>query len=97
MHGGYRASAGRPKGSKAARMPTPATTTEASVSPLPYLLSVMNDPAEPVEVRIRAAGLALPFLHAKPAPIGAKAAGEAAAMDAEAGSVWERLRARHES
>ena len=93
MRGGYRAGAGRPRGSKTARLPAPATSEAeaAGLSPLAYLLSVMNDAAEPVETRMRAAGLALPYCHAKPAPIGAKAAREAEAMDAERGTTWEEL------
>ena len=92
MRGGYRAGAGRPKGSKTARLPASTTSTEAAgLSPLAYLLSVMNDAAEPVETRMRAAGLALPYCHAKPAPIGAKAAREAKAMDAERGTSWDDL------
>ena len=88
--GGFRPGAGRPRGSKTARLPA-STTSEAGASPLAYLLSVMNDAAEPVETRMRAAGLALPYCHAKPAPIGAKAAREAEAMDAERGTSWDDL------
>lgn len=91
MRGGYRAGAGRPKGSKTARLPASTTSEAAGLSPLAYLLSVMNDAAEPVETRMRAAGLALPYCHAKPAPIGAKAAREAEAMDAERGTSWDDL------
>ena len=91
MRGGYRAGAGRPKGSRTARLPASTTSEAAGLSPLAYLLSVMNDAAEPVETRMRAAGLALPYCHAKPAPIGAKAAREAEAMDAERGTTWEEL------
>lgn len=90
MRGGFRAGAGRPRGSRTVKIPT--TTSEAAgLSPLAYLLSVMNDAAEPVETRMRAAGLALPYCHAKPAPIGAKAAREAEAMDAERGTSWDDL------
>lgn len=90
MRGGYRAGAGRPKGSKTARM-TATTTSEAGASPLDFPLSVMRDDAQPVETRMRAAALVLPFLHAKPAPIGAKAAREAEAETAERGTTWEQL------
>jgi len=93
MRGGYRAGAGRPRGSKTARLPTSATTEPPAgdPSPLDFLLSVMNDPAQPVEVRMRAAGLALPYCHAKPAPMSAKAAREAEARAAEIGTPWEEL------
>ena len=91
MRGGYRAGAGRPRGSKTARLPAPAITEAGDLSPLDFLLAVMNDPAEPTEVRLRAAGMALPFVHAKPAPPTAKAKRQAEAMDAERGTSWDDL------
>jgi hypothetical protein len=93
MRGGFRPGAGRPKGAKTARLPTFATAEAqgGQMSPLDYLLSVMNDAAQPVEVRMRAAGLALPYYHARPAPISAKAAKEIAARRAEVGTPWEEL------
>ena len=90
MRGGFRPGAGRPRGAKTARLPASATS-EAGASPLDFLLGVMRDDAQPVETRMRAAALVLPFLHAKPAPIGAKAAREAEAMDAERGTSWDDL------
>ncbi|MFN6953777.1 MAG: hypothetical protein ACK4PG_03165 [Acetobacteraceae bacterium] len=87
--GGFRPGSGRPKGSKTARLPRPGTTA-AGASPLAYLLAVMRDEAQPVEVRMRAAGLALPYCHAKPAA-GAKAQREAEALTAVRGTDWERL------
>ena len=67
------------------------------MTPLEYLSRVLNDPSADDARRDRAAIAMLAYCHAKPPPIGAKAAREAAAMDAEAGSVWERLLSRHES
>ena len=90
MRGGYRAGAGRPRGAKTARLPASATS-EAGASPLDFLLAVMRDDAQPVETRMRAAALVLPFLHSKMAPLGAKAAREAEAEDAERGTSWEEL------
>lgn len=86
--GGYKPGAGRPKGSRTARLPTPSAP---SASPLEFLLAVMRDETQPVEVRMRAAGLALPYCHAKPAAMGTKAAREAHALTAHAGTEWEHL------
>lgn len=91
MRGGFRAGAGRPKGSKTARLPAPPTTEAGEMNPLSYLLTVMNDPTEPTEVRMRAAGMALPFVHTKPPPPTAKDKRQAMAETAEAGTDWESL------
>jgi hypothetical protein len=74
-------------------LPTFATAEPpaAELLPLDFLLSVMNDATQPVEVRMRAAGLALPYCHAKPAPMSAKAAREVEARAAEVGTPWEEL------
>lgn len=94
--GGFRAGAGRPRGSRTVKMPT--TSTEAAgMTPRDYLLRVLNDPSADEARRDRAAIALLPYTVPKPAPLGAKAQREADAMDAEAGTVWERLLARHES
>ncbi len=87
--GGYRPGAGRPIGSKSARMPD-AGTVEGD-TPLSFLLALMNDEAQPAEVRLRAAGLALPFMHAKPAAPTKREEVARRAATAEAGSDWERL------
>lgn len=89
--GGYRPGSGRPKGSRTARLPAAATTEAGELNPLSYLLSVMRDKAQPVETRLRAAGMALPYTAQKPAQSTAKERREAEAMDAERGTSWERL------
>jgi len=86
--GGYRPGAGRPKGSKTARMPDAAVEGE---TPLAFLLALMTDEAQPVEVRMRAAGLALPFMHAKPAAPTKREEVTRLAEDAERGTEWEGL------
>jgi hypothetical protein len=87
--GGYRPGAGRPKGSKTARMPEAGTV--AGDAPLSFLLALMNDEAQPAEVRLRAAGLALPYCHAKPAAPTKREEAARRAATAEAGSDWEAL------
>jgi hypothetical protein len=87
--GGFRPNAGRPKGSKTARLPE-AGAVEGE-TPLAFLLTLMNDEAQPVEVRMRAAGLALPFMHAKPAAPTKRDEAARRAATAEAGSEWDRL------
>ena len=93
MRGGFRPGAGRPKGSKTARLPAPATTeAEAGgLSPLAYLLAVVADEGQPVEVRLRAAAVAAPYVHPKAEPPTAKARREEAAETAEQGTDWESL------
>ena len=85
--GGYRPGAGRPKG--AVKLPAPQGSTgpdAARLDPLAYLLAVMNDEGQPVEVRLRAAGMALPYTAARPAPAKRKPAPEAAG-----GNGWDHL------
>ncbi len=91
--GGYRPGAGRPPGARTVKMPAPGRTgAEAGrATPLSYLLGVMNDTAEPTEVRMRAAGMALPFVHPKPALPTAKDKRMAEAADADRGTNWESL------
>jgi hypothetical protein len=74
-------------------LPTFATAEAqaGALLPLDYLLSVMSDPGQPVEVRMRAAGLALPYCHAKPPPMSAKDAREAEARTAHLKTEWEEL------
>ena len=80
--GGYRPNAGRPKGSKGvkkkpakkrAKKKTPpvpadiAAEAEAlNLTPLEYLLQVMNDPDAKDERRDRSAAVAAPFVHTRP-------------------------------
>ena len=87
--GGYRPGAGRPIGSKTARMPEAGPVD--GETPLAFLLELMTDEAQPVEVRMRAAGLALPYCHAKPAAPTKREEVARRAATAEAGSDWERL------
>ena len=91
--GGFRPGSGRPRGSKTARLPTP-TTTEAEaggLSPLGFLLAVVADEGQPVEVRLRAAAVAAPYVHPKAEAPSAKARREEAAETAEKGTDWESL------
>jgi len=46
--------------------------TEGQVTPLSWLLSVVNDPAADPRRRDRAAAALLPFCHARPTPVGKK-------------------------
>ena len=58
-------------------MPAPRST--ADLSPVDYLLSVMNDPQAPARLRIKAARVAVLYVHAK---VGQAALDEAAVDDA---------------
>jgi len=80
--GGYRPNAGRPKGSKGVKKkagkkpakkntpPVPAdiaAEAEAlNLTPLEYLLKVMNDPLADKTRRDRSAAVAAPFVHTRP-------------------------------
>jgi hypothetical protein len=74
-------------------LPTFATTEAqaGALLPLDYLLALLNDATQPVEVRMRAAGLALPYCHARPAPMSAKVAREIEAKTAHLRTEWEEL------
>lgn len=71
--GGYRPGAGRPK--KSGGTPTKAQVVseakreakKADMSPLEYMLSVMNDPEAEKERRDRMAQAAAPYVHSKAA------------------------------
>jgi len=82
--GGWRpGSGGQPK---ALRQKTiDKVVTEAGISPLEYLLSLVADDQQPMEVRMRAAGMALPYCHGKKGdePAQPKSAPVAAAEVAE--------------
>jgi hypothetical protein len=69
----------------------PEAGTVDGETPLAFLLALMTDEAQPVEVRMRAAGLALPYCHAKPAAPTKREAAARRAATAEAGSEWDRL------
>lgn len=93
--GGYRPGAGRPKGGgkKAAAAPVAATpgvprdiAEEAAaegLSPLDYMLKVMNDANAEDARRDRMAIAAAPFVHGKPGEGGKKEQRQAAALEAE--------------
>ncbi len=96
--GGYRPGAGRPKGSRAPRetqaVPPDikAAARKARLSPLDYMLAVMNDEMAEHERRDRMAIAAAPYVHARKtdAP-GKKEEAETAARTAERGTNWETL------
>ncbi len=65
--GGYRPGAGRPKGSKA-KSKTAIIKGDAysgCLTPLEFLLKVMRDDALDIDIRVRAASLALPYCHTR--------------------------------
>lgn len=71
--GGFRAGAGRPKGAKAPKakpisVPKDVKTAarKSGMTPLDYMLTVMNDEGAESERRDRMAIAAAPFVHEKP-------------------------------
>jgi hypothetical protein len=50
-----------------ARAAAPAVTCGASATPLDFLMAVIQSPDVPLEQRIRAATVAIPYTHARPA------------------------------
>lgn len=87
--GGFRPGAGRPKGAKAPKAKAikvapdiKKAARKSGMSPLDYMLTVMNDSAAENDRRDRMAIAAAPFVHEKPSD---KALGkkEAAQQDAE--------------
>ena len=58
VSGGYRPGAGRPKGKKPGNAPV-------SVTPLEYMLAVVNDPTADLSRRDRMAIAAAPFVHGR--------------------------------
>jgi hypothetical protein len=75
-HGGARPGSGR--------KPAPPLSTEpADATPLAFLLALMRDPGAPTDKRLAAAVAALPYVHAKAAPVtGKRDAAQAAAATA---------------
>jgi hypothetical protein len=70
--GGFRANAGRPRGGKKAKaapitVPSDVKTAarKSGMTPLDYMLTVMNDDAAAMERRDRMAIAAAPFVHSK--------------------------------
>lgn len=96
--GGFRPGAGRPKTAKTpqalARAKAPADVKRAArksgLSPLDYMLTVMNDSDADDARRDRMAIAAAPFVHAKPGDVklGKKEEADAAALTAGAGTEW---------
>jgi len=66
-HGGKRPGAGRKKGvpNKRARELMERVAANGAAMPVDFMLSLMRDPAMPVELRFEAAKAAAPFLHPK--------------------------------
>jgi phage terminase small subunit len=66
--GGYRRGAGRKKKAEDKKTRLPNNVSGAileNLTPLEYMLKVMNDPNEDIKRRVKAAIAALPFCHAK--------------------------------
>lgn len=68
--------------------PPPKPQDLSALTPLDYLLSLVRDGEADAKVRMQAAALAAPYVHAKPAPAGKKDA-----QKAEAGKVASRFSA----
>lgn len=86
--GGYRAGAGRPRGTSTKDVVKEAKreAKKTNLSPLEYMLSVMNDEDAEKERRDRMAQAAAPYVHAKAADAapGKKEQKQAAAKEASA-------------
>lgn len=92
--GGFRPGAGRPKGSVKSIPENSEVRRGAallSMTPLEYMLSIMNNPAEEPSRRDRMAMAAAPFCHAKADALSKKDQVEATARTAEKGTDWESL------
>ena len=71
--GGYRPGAGRPKGSKGKTKKTICTTVQKTeptragktMTPLEFMLAVMNDESEDPDMRARMAIAAAPYIHSR--------------------------------
>lgn len=95
---GYRPGAGRPKGSKTVRAKAldklPADIRSAArksgVTPLDFMLAVMNDEEQDMSLRSRMAIAAAPFVHPKPGdqPKGKKEQAVEEAATAGTGTEW---------
>jgi hypothetical protein len=79
--GGYRPNSG-PKTAKTDLGITRAEIiASGDLTPLAYLLAVMNDPDADEARRDRAAAVAAPFMHAKPGEVGGKKEARKSAAD----------------
>src|SRR3954466_1818545 len=97
MRGGYRPGSGRPKRSTQSRRDRIVTApAPGRLSPLDYMLAVMNDPDADDARRDRMAIAAAPYVRARAADAkpGKKEEGEQAARTAERGTNWDRKAAR---
>ena len=89
--GGYRPGAGRPKGSEPFEKAKDRREAKAAgLSPLEYMLQVMNDAGAEDSRRDRMAVAAAPFVHAKPgdAPKGKKEEADDAAHEVASGGKF---------
>src|SRR3954452_8660331 len=94
MRGGQRPGAGRPKRSMQPRRDRMmAALASGRLSPLDYMLAVMNDPDADPARRDRMAIAAAPYVHVRAADAkpGKKEEAEQAALTAERGTEWEGL------
>lgn len=95
--GGARPGAGRPKKAALAVADAPrdirAAAKACRLSPLDYMLGVLNDENADIERRDRMAQAAAPYVHPKAAAVegGKKQQRERAAQTAEQGTSWESL------
>ena len=71
-HGGSRPGAGRPK------KPATLAVIQTDLTPMAFMLSIMQNPAQSTARRMRAAALLLPYMHTKPGGAGVKDAQQAA-------------------
>lgn len=91
--GGYRPGAGRPPGATKRMAPAAirAEAGAAGLDPLAYLLRLVADEHAPTEIRLRAAAIALPYVHARAGERGKRAREADMARSAERGTDWEAL------
>ena len=61
---------GRPKGSLNKRTAALMELVEAGETPAAFGLRIMRDESQPLDVRLNAARLIAPYVHARPSPAG---------------------------
>ncbi len=93
--GGFRAGAGRPKlGEPTFAQEIATEATKGGVTPLEYMLAIINDPDADQSRRDRMAQAAAPYVHPKAGeagPQGKKAERAEHAKVAQQGTEWETL------